>query len=226
MILPRSSSSTVTKVSSTLPGGDVRGYYQALGIELPAWAQREASVVCFADPDAHAHGDRDPSCSVNVEAGAWHCWGCGAKGGAYDAALASGRSPREAMDLLIAYGLAERRMRARARSTSAPTAEHPVEQRVRSSARPRRRELAIGEPELAEARARLGALRWPPRVLRAEQARVWSRAVLLKLGCGFAGGRLLSPSRTREASCAASCATPQAMTTRPRCSRWPARGSG
>ena len=53
-------------------GADVRGFYQALGIELPGWAQREASVGCFANPDAHAHGDRDPSCSVNVETGAWH----------------------------------------------------------------------------------------------------------------------------------------------------------
>jgi hypothetical protein len=26
-----------------------------------------------SEPDAHAHGDRDPSCSVNVETGAWHC---------------------------------------------------------------------------------------------------------------------------------------------------------
>jgi hypothetical protein len=52
-------------VSSTLPGADVRGFYAALRIELPGWAQQEASVRCFANPDAH--GDRDPSCSVNVE---------------------------------------------------------------------------------------------------------------------------------------------------------------
>ena len=77
-------------MSGTLPGADVRGFYRALGVELPGWAKREAPVACFADPDAHAHGDRDPSCSVNVESGAWHCWGCGAAGGAYDAALARG----------------------------------------------------------------------------------------------------------------------------------------
>jgi hypothetical protein len=56
-------------VSGTLPGADVRGFYAALGIELPGWAQQEASVACFADPDAHRHGDRDPSCSVNVQTG-------------------------------------------------------------------------------------------------------------------------------------------------------------
>jgi hypothetical protein len=65
-------------------------------------------VACFADPGAHAHGDRDPSCSVNVASGAWHCGG-GAAGGAYDAALACGRQPWEAIDLMIAHGLAIRR---------------------------------------------------------------------------------------------------------------------
>jgi hypothetical protein len=56
-------------VTGTLPGADVRGFYQALGAELPGWAQREAGVACFAAPDAYADGDRDPSRSVNVETG-------------------------------------------------------------------------------------------------------------------------------------------------------------
>ena len=81
-------------------GADVRGYYQVLGIRLPGWAQREASVSCFADPEAHRHGDRNPSCSVNLEHGAWHCHGCGASGGAYDAAKARGYTPRAAIDLM------------------------------------------------------------------------------------------------------------------------------
>ena len=96
-------------MTSTLPGADIRGFYDALGIALPEWATVEASVRCFADPAAHAHEDRDPSCSVNLEIGAWRCWGCGAKGGAYDAATWRGRSPREAMDLLVSYGIAPRR---------------------------------------------------------------------------------------------------------------------
>ena len=79
-------------MTSTLAGADIRGFYYALGVELPDWATVEASVRCFADPDAHAHEDRDPSCSVNLTHGAWHCWGCGAQGGAYDAALRLGRS--------------------------------------------------------------------------------------------------------------------------------------
>ena len=88
---------------------DVRAFYSALGIELPGWPKLEAPVRCFAHPDAHNHGDRSPSCSVNLASGAWNCHGCGAHGGAYDAALALGHSPRSAMELLIAHGLAEPR---------------------------------------------------------------------------------------------------------------------
>jgi hypothetical protein len=55
------------------------------------------------------HGDRHPSCSVSLNGGAWRCWACDSRGGAYDAALAHGLSPRETMELLIALGLAERR---------------------------------------------------------------------------------------------------------------------
>ena len=73
-------------MTSTLPGADIRGFYAELGIQLPAWAQIEASVCCFADPDAHRRGDRDPSTSVNLQHGAWRCHGCGARGGAYEAA--------------------------------------------------------------------------------------------------------------------------------------------
>jgi len=58
-------------MSRTLPGADVRGFYAALGIELSGWAHREASVACLSDRDAHAHGDRDPSCSVSIETGVW-----------------------------------------------------------------------------------------------------------------------------------------------------------
>src|SRR6266699_3569735 len=77
-------------MSHTLADADIRGYYAALGIQLPGWAGTEATVRCFADPDAHRRSDHDPSCSVNLEHGAWHCHACGAKGGAFDAATARG----------------------------------------------------------------------------------------------------------------------------------------
>ena len=110
-------------------------------------------MACFADPDAHAHGDRDPSCSVNVETGAWHCWGCGAAGGAYDAALARGLSARDAIDLMIAHGLTARR-------TGAPPprrASSPAGGTTRAAERPPRPpariELDADEQQLAEARS-------------------------------------------------------------------------
>jgi hypothetical protein len=95
----------------TLPGADIRGFYSRLGIQLPDRPCIEASVRCFAAPDAHSREDRDPSCSINVINGAWKCHGCGADGGPYDAALAKHHTPRSAIDLMIAYGIIERRAR-------------------------------------------------------------------------------------------------------------------
>jgi hypothetical protein len=83
---------------------DVRGLFAELGVEFPAGGPN-VMVRCFADPVAHKRGDRSKSASVNVETGAWCCHGCGAKDGAYDAALASGRTPADAMKLLERSGL-------------------------------------------------------------------------------------------------------------------------
>ena len=160
--------------------------------------RKYASVRCFADPDAHAHGDRHPSCSVSLASGAWRCWACDARGGAYDAAIACGLRPRDAMDLLILHGLAERRaasgghLHARARPSS-PAAHAPEPRNADEPA------LAISEAELAEARERLVTRRWPLSGLRAEQRRLWSRAIVLEeLGCGWEHGRLLFPIRDRS----------------------------
>ena len=185
-------------MTGALPGADVCGFYQALGIELPGWAQPEAPVRCFADPDAHARGDRDPSCSVNVESGAWHCWGCGAKGGAYDAAVACGLGSRQAFELKVAYGLAERDLKRPRPSRSVPAtlgAGQGLSSQVAPTARP---SLAMDERQLGEASARLARLLWPPRVLRGEHRRVWSRATLLELGCGWERGRVLIPIRNQD----------------------------
>jgi hypothetical protein len=93
-------------MTRTLPGADIRGYYAALGITLPPCARDEVSVRCFADPDAHRRGDRNPSMSVNLIHGAFNCHGCGAHGGAYDAATGLGHTRRQAWELLLRYGLA------------------------------------------------------------------------------------------------------------------------
>ena len=184
-------------MTTTLPGADIRGYYQALEIELPGWANREAAVACFADPEAHAHGDRDPSCSVNMDTGAWHCWGCGAKGGAYDAALARGRQPREAIDLMIDYGLTTRRTSS-AQSARRHSSSSSGRTATTASPAPRPRpRLFVDDRQVEAARARLATLSWPPRVLRDEQRQVWSRAALIELGCGWERGRVLIPIRNR-----------------------------
>ena len=55
--------------------------------------------------------------------------------------------------------------------------------------------MVVDEQQLAEASDRLARLVWPPRVLRSEHRRVWSRATLLELGCGWERGRVLIPVR-------------------------------
>ena len=44
------------------------------------------SVRCI-DPDAHFHGDRNPSGSVNLQVGYYTCHSCGLKGDAFDLML-------------------------------------------------------------------------------------------------------------------------------------------
>jgi hypothetical protein len=193
-------------VSGTLPGADVRGFYRALGVELPAWAAREAPAGCFANPDAHAHGDRHPCCSVNLESGTWRCWGCGAAGGAYDAALACVRQPREAIDLTVGHGLTTRRIGAPL-PLAVPPARRKMQVAERPSGAPDRAPLDAGERQLEDVRGRLAALTWPPRVLRGEQACVWSRATLLELGCGRERGRVTIPIHNRDGAAGAFCAT-------------------
>ena len=144
-------------MTGTLPGADVRGFYRALGIELAGWAKREAPVGCVANPDAHVHGDRDPSCSVNVETGVWHCWGCDAAGGGYDAALARGLSARAAIDLMIAHGLTTRRTDAPSRRRPSPSTRRQAHATERPPGAATRVELEVDEQELVEARERLAA---------------------------------------------------------------------
>jgi hypothetical protein len=173
-----------------MAGGDVRPFYEALGIELPGWAHTEAPVRCFADPDAHKREDHDASCSVNLHSGAFNCHGCGARGGAYDAALARGRSPREAIDLLVACGLTERRQRDpshRISPTSTPLTRrrHPTQ----TPAAPTR--LAVMAEHVHEWAEQLE--RSPALLARLEGERGWSRRALVDLEIGFDGDRITVP---------------------------------
>jgi hypothetical protein len=110
-------------------GGNIRTFYAAIGIELSQWSGLNATTRCFANPDVHAHEDRTPSCSVSLEHGAWRCWGCGACGGAYDAAVAQGHTPSSAISLMVDHGLVERRGspgQPRGRSVAAPARVRPA----------------------------------------------------------------------------------------------------
>jgi hypothetical protein len=169
-------------------GGDVRGFYAALGIELPGWAQTEAPVRCFVNPDAHNRQDRDASCSVNLDSGAFNCHGCGASGGAYDAAIARNRSPREAIELMIAFGLTQRRPPGTSAPRAGQDASHPA---ARRSAPALARALAVASDDVeawAERLQRSGAL-----IDRLQRERGWSRRALVDLEIGFDGERITVP---------------------------------
>ncbi len=176
--------------------GDVRGFYARLGVEISQWATIEAAVSCFADPAAHKNGDRSKSCSVNLASGVWHCWGCGAKGGAYDAALARGLDSRDAFELKVAFGLAERdpkRPQPSAR-TGRLAARSPRADAERPAREPRHA-LAVSEGDMDGWRADLERMRWPLRVMRSEHCALWNRETLLALGLGFDRGRVIFPIR-------------------------------
>ncbi len=189
----------------------MRGFYAALGVQLPGWAQREAPVRCFADPDAHAHEDRHPSCSVNVHSGAFNCHGCGAHGGVYDAALAIGHSPRSAIDLMITHGLTDRRAPLDT-SRGAPTRTTPEAAGATARGAPapattaqpgtpapavdesgwRTRRAFFVSPEYLRRCAR--ALHDDARLLtRVCGERGWKPNALRELGVGFDGDRITVP---------------------------------
>jgi hypothetical protein len=149
---------------------DARGLFAELGVRLPDGAGVNVPVRCFANAAAHKRGDRNASCSVNVATGAWKCHGCGARGGAYDAAVAVGLTPREAMELLLRHDLADDRR------------EAGHERRPAFS----ERELRRYADDLAASPAALGRL---------EELRGWTPDVVRRLGLGLDGNRVVLPVR-------------------------------
>lgn len=174
--------------------GDWRAFYAAIGIELPQSARENASVRCFAAPDAHRNEDRHPSCSVSVETGWWKCWGCGATGDGYHAAVAVGLSPRAAMDLLVSFGLAERRDgRYRPERSTRARMERPRTPAERGAGK-QRRALAVGEREVERWQRALA--RSPGLRDRLGRKRLWSTAAIEECGVGVDGrGRVTIPVR-------------------------------
>lgn len=85
-------------------GSDVRGFFMAMGVDLPA-GYGEVMVRCFANHVAHRRDDQVKSCSVNTLTGLWCCHGCGQKGNAYQAATALGYTQLDAKRLAKQHGL-------------------------------------------------------------------------------------------------------------------------
>jgi hypothetical protein len=149
----------------------VHRFAEALGIALPAGGPN-VSVRC-PKRQGHAHGDRNPSCSLNTDHGAWQCHGCGESGGAYDLALLVGRTPAEAMRLLEDHGLVD--------GTNGRAEQHP--------AREARRVL---DPDRVRA--------WRERSTEAPVSvldrRGWTHAALWDHGVGWDGERFVFVYRT------------------------------
>jgi len=182
---------------------NVRAFYASIGIELPARATLNATVRCFAQPDTHQHGDSSPSCSVSLGSGAWNCHGCGARGGAYDAAREAGHAPCSAMELLVAHGLAEPR-RADHRPTDRPARHAPPARLAHRAPAPVAiRSFAAHEEDIASWAATLEDNSRLTHRLALERA--WGIRVIRQLQIGFDGVRITIPVRDAQGALQGVC---------------------
>ena len=110
-------------------------------------------------------------------------------------------SPREAIDLMIAHGLTARRVGAPPRA-DASARSRPAEQvRAALTGSPGAPAGLSWTPMSGSSRRRApGWLRWSGRraCCGRSSARVWSRATLLELGCGWERGRVIIPIRNGD----------------------------
>lgn len=157
-----------------------RAFFDQLGVMLPgAGLSGEVSVRCFADAAAHARDDRTPSCRVNLDTGQWSCHGCGASGGAFDAALTRGRSRSEAAELAKRHGLFPDDGAGSARGAPAPRRANPAPAPLPS------------EADLSRWAGQL----YPARAQRLWERRRWTSAALSTLGVGVNGKAFVLPLR-------------------------------
>ena len=178
---------------TVLATADIRGFYDSLGVPLPDHATHDAAVTCFASPESHRHGDQSPSASISLLSGAWCCHACGARGGAYDAALAFGHTARGAIELMITHGLIERRSGPGSRpSNRLPSAPAPRHAPAPAATQPRRLEATDADVQ----RWRSSLSHRPSLILRLAHERGWRYGVICELDVGLdAGGRLTIPIR-------------------------------
>jgi len=58
-------------------------------------------TIRCVNTEAHSHGDRTPSGSVNLRYGKYHCWACGLRGDGFDLMLEiEGMKAKEALEAL------------------------------------------------------------------------------------------------------------------------------
>jgi hypothetical protein len=158
-------------------GGNVRDFYDAISIVLPATTGLEVAVHCFASPASHNRDDRKSSCSVNLTSGLWHCQGCGESGNAYRAALVRGYSEQRSRELARQYGLFIEQVQPTQAVTKLP-----------------------GERDLKKWRI---ALREDPDILAwFMTVKGWKPGAMVRLGLGWDGERLTFPIRTSKAKIA------------------------
>ena len=85
---------------------DVRGFCEALGVELRIGSGVNAPMRC-PHPGAHKHGDRSPSASIHLDDGRWKCHVCEDGGRAFELARALGLGSPDARELADRFGLWE-----------------------------------------------------------------------------------------------------------------------
>ena len=152
---------------------DVLGFFAELGMTLPnRRGYEQAQVRCFADPAAHSHDDRDPSCSINLLTGLWNCKGCGQRGNAYRAAQLRGYDDRQAASLARRFGLFL-----------------SVEKAERKPPMPTERKLEKWRHALRDNERLLTRIRW---------RMAWTPYAIQRLGLGWDGERIVFPIRNAK----------------------------
>lgn len=158
---------------ASLKATDVTTFYNDIGVTLaPARGATDVQVSCFANPDAHNHEDRNKSCSINLESGLWNCFGCGAKGNAFQAAVAVGHSDRRAREIARRHRLFIEKAGV-----------------TRQEKLPGERDLKRWAKALAES---------PKIMVRLTELKGWSPGAMRRLKLGWDGERVVFPVRNEK----------------------------
>lgn len=176
-------------MTATAYPADVDGFYSAVGLELPTRGTK-VSVRCFAAPEAHKHGDRNPSAVVERDTGNWRCHTCDVWGGPFDAGLAMGLSRADAMRLVERHGLKK---------------DKPGEPDARPKSYASNGGSSAAQADAKPLPTEEDLARWRDRLLAEDRLlewlyarRGWLRSTVEGLGLGFDGERIVFPVRDAD----------------------------